>query len=79
MNTQVSKEVSKHINIAKHVWRTLRSVVALSAAAVWLYSDHTTLVFVLLTATALIDQFKGYICAYTEKLLGWKVDFDWWG
>jgi hypothetical protein len=63
---------------AEHLWRALRALILLGASAVWLYTDATHLVLILLILATIVDQLHGYICRNIQKLFGWYPDFKSW-
>ncbi len=70
---------TQHINISKHVFRFIHSVLLLSAAYLWLYTNHTNIVFSLLCAVAVVEQTKGLIVHVIEQLFFKENNVDPWG
>ena len=65
------KNKRKQYYAVEHLWRLLRAAFLLAATALWLYTDVSHhLIMVVFTLAVLVDQLHGYICHGLEKLLG---------
>lgn len=69
----------KQYCIVEHVWRAIRAVFLLIAAALWLYTSAPAwLIFGFMVAAMAVEQLHGIICHKLEKILHYKEQHQDW-